>query len=226
MTREDVLKKLETQIAQLNKQFQIIRESEQKIPKLEMDRMLSDIRATYELFTVLNYHNTYGNLPATQIRQAEIPAEQEQPPVAEKQPEPVIIKTPEPVIPPEPEKKETPQPLAEPVITEKILPAEKEITPPVTKPVSEPLKEILADKFRQNKVDDLKKAIPLHEKFLYINELFQGDNGPYNEFIEMLNSRTTWEEAETIMAHAIARYNWDTDSKTFIKFFELIHRKF
>jgi hypothetical protein len=84
----------------------------------------------------------------------------------------------------------------------------------------------LFDKLRDSKVTDLKKAIPLHEKFLYISEFFQGDNVPYNEFIDAINLCSTLENAMELLASESQKSQWNTESHAFQKFSATIQRKF
>lgn len=209
MKKEEVLKKLELQINQLNNQFQIVKNQSNKIPKLEIDRMLSDIRATYELFTVLNYLNIYGeNTAISSVNQ-------------EKENETVLKKENSEIINTENIDLKTIEiKKSNPTIQSKNQTENEKTTG------KENSKEILADKFRQHKIDDLKKVIPLHEKFLYINELFMGENELYNQFIEKINKETEPENIEKYLAELTLQYKWDTESKTFLKLQEIIRRRF
>jgi len=218
------MQRLNTQLSQLNRQFEIIRQSGAKIPKLEIDRMLSDIRATYELFTVLNYLNTYqktelSSEPAATPK-AEVPEVVREEAKAIFHPEPA----PEPESP-KPEPKPQPQPQQQvPQKVQQVMSAKEKPATVFEKSVDPT--ENIADKFRQKKIDDLRKAIPLHEKFLFINELFGGDNVPYNQFIETVNASGSWNEAGALLEKAKEKYRWDEGSKVYLKFSDLIRRKF
>jgi hypothetical protein len=87
------------------------------------------------------------------------------------------------------------------------------------------VKEALADKFALSKISDLTKAIPIHEKFLFINELFQGDNVPYNAFIEKVNQPQLLDDALKTVNDYAAEYHWDFESKTFQKMLIYIQRR-
>lgn len=250
MNREEILARLKAQLLQLNRQFEVVAASGSHTPKLEMDRMLGDIRATYELFTVLNYVNTYPPAAAPVLTKEEImatlpvaeklpepPPEPVAPPVVEKRPEPIVEKLPEKQPEPVAEKKPLPVTEKQPekvyqkhadqtkeTIQEQLKKQAENVVPFYKTTDAPP--ESIADKLRQTKVEDLRKVIPLHEKFMYINELFEGDNGPYNAFVDAVSRCTTKSEAEAVIAEAAARYKWDKVSKTCIKFTELIQRRF
>lgn len=208
MNKKETIGKLEKQLSELTGQFEKLKNTDQKIPKLEMDRMLSGIRASYELFTVWNYLNTYGENDDLQEEQA-IPVVQNF--IPEKQPEiqveKVEEKAPEPIIQ---------APKTQPVLDKKEVIREKS---------QEILTTTLADKFHQSKIDNLKTAIPLHEKFLFINELFGGDNGPYNTFIDSVNHAQDMEQAANLLAESAIRYNWDIENKTYLKLQTLVLRR-
>jgi hypothetical protein len=87
-------------------------------------------------------------------------------------------------------------------------------------------KENLAEKMMNAKVVDLTKVIPLHEKFLLTNELFGKNSDHYAQFVEAMNTKTTWKEAEQLLAQAAAMYKWDPENKTALNFIALIQRKF
>lgn len=86
--------------------------------------------------------------------------------------------------------------------------------------------ENIAEKMMQKKVVDLKQAIPLHEKFHYINELFGKNADHYNQFVEAMNTKSTWKEAEGLLAQAASMYKWDPENKTALQFISLIQRRF
>lgn len=211
MNKKETIGKLEKQLAELTGLFEKLKNTDQKIPKLEMDRMLSGMRASYELFTVWNYLNTYGDINDIQEEQA-IPVVQNF--IPEKQPEIQAEKVEEPVKPvQEPIK---PVQEVQPIASKKDVIREKS---------QEILTTTLADKFHQSKIDNLKTAIPLHEKFLFINELFGGDNGPYNTFIDSVNHAQSMEQAANLLAESAIRYNWDIENKTYLKLQTLVLRR-
>ena len=84
----------------------------------------------------------------------------------------------------------------------------------------------IADRMKQNKVPDLKSAIDINHKFLFIRELFDGDSEEYKKTIEKLNTANTLEEAATILDPYRAKHNWAGKEETLNIFNEIIHRKF
>lgn len=85
----------------------------------------------------------------------------------------------------------------------------------------------VADKFsNQQKVVDLKKAIGINEKFLFINELFEGSLASYNEHIDKINSSTESNHGLSILDSLVTKYNWNTEQEIVKKFMDLVQRRF
>jgi len=84
----------------------------------------------------------------------------------------------------------------------------------------------IGDKMKQNRVADLKAAIDINHKFLFIRDLFEGNSTEYNETIEQINNAGSLEEAFKILGEKKEKYNWDQKESTFRIFNDLIHRKF
>ena len=112
-------------------------------------------------------------------------------------------------------------------------PKETEINETVA---SEP--ESLNDKLRQGKtellevlketpVKDLRKAIGINDRFVFINDLFRGDESMYERSIKTINSFNIYAEAEYWINRELkVKLGWD-NSKEIVKHFDqLIKRRF
>jgi hypothetical protein len=96
----------------------------------------------------------------------------------------------------------------------------------------------LNDKLKQTKIDlgetlteapirDLKKAIGINDRFLYINELFRGDENMYERSIKTINSFSILPEAEYwIQRELKVKIGWNQDSETVKQFDQLVKRRF
>lgn len=84
----------------------------------------------------------------------------------------------------------------------------------------------LADRLTNSKIDNLKSAIGINEKFAFITDLFSSSNENYNEAINVLNNCTDGREAKLHLNDLSIQHNWDLDSKTVASFFELIERRY
>jgi len=260
-------------------QFAIIKAYEGKIPVIELDLVMANIRDLYELFLSLQLENTGGSLPVVPRRPEETnPPEKEtvdparvspsflsfeplpsvepvpepaplepEPPYLEPVPEPappvpIPVPYPEPTyhVTPEPEPEPIPEPEPEPIpepISEPEKPAEKaqKITfdlfseatgTTLADRLREGQEKRIADKLTENKIVDLRTTIGINDKFLFINELFEGNMRVYDEIIQKLNTAVTLAQADLLMLDLKIAYNWDSDSPTVKKFVELVRRKF
>jgi hypothetical protein len=84
----------------------------------------------------------------------------------------------------------------------------------------------VGDKANTKHLSDLKKAIGLNERFLFANELFNGDVDALGKAIEELN-HVEQADAERLMNEEFAtRYKWDDENTTVITFKSLVARRF
>ncbi len=100
------------------------------------------------------------------------------------------------------------------------------------------LSESLNDKLKQGKtelmevlkespVKDLRKAIGINDRFLFINELFRGDETMYERSIKTINSFNIYPEAEYwINREMKTKLGWNNDNATVQHFDQLVKRRF
>ena len=91
-------------------------------------------------------------------------------------------------------------------------------------PSNEPMS--LMDKLKKSKIHDLKTAIPLNQKFIFMNYLFEGENSTYNDSIEKLNSFPDIHAARTYLKELAYIYNWNYEEEAVIQFIEMIERRY
>jgi hypothetical protein len=96
----------------------------------------------------------------------------------------------------------------------------------------------LNDKLKQSKIDlgdtlteapirDLKKAIGVNDRFLYINELFRGDESMYERSIKTINGFSILPEAEYwIQRELKVKLGWSDANETVKIFTQLVKRRF
>jgi hypothetical protein len=73
---------------------------------------------------------------------------------------------------------------------------------------------------------DIKAAIGINEKFLFINELFGGSMQEYTQAIQELNQARSLEEALELFENYAARYKWNPRLPGVIKLKELVQRRY
>ena len=80
----------------------------------------------------------------------------------------------------------------------------------------------LSSRLQTKPITNIQNAIGLNDKFLFINELFNGDADKYNVTIETLNKATDFNEAYNFL---VDNFQWDMDSELVQKILDLIRRK-
>ena len=74
---------------------------------------------------------------------------------------------------------------------------------------------------------DLKKAIGINDRFVFINELFRGDEAMYERSIKTINNFRILAEAEYWMIRELkVKLAWDDDKETTRHFYQLVKRRF
>lgn len=96
--------------------------------------------------------------------------------------------------------------------------------------VNEKLKQSkidLGDTYTEIPIRDLKKAIGVNDRFLFINELFRGDESMYERSIKTINSFSILPEAEYwIQRELKVKNGWDDSDALVKQFYQLVKRRF
>jgi len=93
----------------------------------------------------------------------------------------------------------------------------------IAKPVAE--KTAVSTANRQP-ISNIKSAIGINEKFIYLKELFKNNVTDYNEALEKLNNFDTYSDAEDCFQDMKTKYSWDPESKSFQGLAELLNRRY
>ena len=98
--------------------------------------------------------------------------------------------------------------------------------------------ESLNDKLKQGKtelveilketpVKDLRKAVGINDRFLFINDLFRGDETMYERSIKTINSFNIYAEAEYWISRELkTKLGWSKDHPSVLHFDQLVKRRF
>jgi len=161
-------------------------------------------------------------------------------PVIEKQPEVKPAPVPQQVISPHIEKEEPvkayiPQPKIEDIPT---FAYQQKDTTELNETVSSSVGPSLNDRLKterrelgsvlkESPVKDLKKAIGINDRFVFIEELFRGDENMYERSIKTINGFSIFPEAEYwIQRELKTKIGWDEESATVKHFDQLVRRRF
>lgn len=84
----------------------------------------------------------------------------------------------------------------------------------------------LGNRMQQSQISDLKAAIGINDKFLFINELFKGDLAGYNRAIENLNNCQSRDEAMKRLHEMRMQFNWSDNSSSFMRLSNFLMRRY
>jgi hypothetical protein len=84
----------------------------------------------------------------------------------------------------------------------------------------------IAARMQRKPISDLRSAIGINEKFLFINELFKGNMQQYNKTLDELNDFKSLQGAQTYLLELKVEYQWDEVSQAFKKLREFVERRF
>jgi hypothetical protein len=249
---------IEEKLDVIREQFEIIKTYTGKIPSIELDLIMANIRDLYELFLELDKENQpqtpvpykadteKSNVPDPGIISFE-PLRQEETLAGNdnlEEPNNLVHHETAPDVSAskvvEPFNRSTPPELKSKLFSrprEPVSPPEKSdrITFDLFSEGGSPLADKLKDQNelkRADKIDprqnirDLKSAIGINEKFLFINELFEGSLNEYENALGRLNACKEFSEASSIINLLQEKYNWEPLSESVQSFTALVRRKF
>lgn len=203
MNREMVSTRIRDLLDTLDEQLDILMEYRGTIPLIEFDLVMENIRALYEELNILRkmndaYENAVNKDPA---------------------PEPVFRQTGKPRSAP---KKESPAPGKPAKEPENDLFAGEE--PEFSIRLQEAREQSLGP--RPGTTEHLKALININDKFIFINELFDGNLRDYNETVETLNGFGSRKDAFEFIDLTCRKNLWDPSSMAFRKLREVLEKRF
>lgn len=85
----------------------------------------------------------------------------------------------------------------------------------------------LVEILKETPIKDLRKAIGINDRFVFINDLFRGDEVMYERSIKTINSFNIYPEAEYWISRELKiKLGWDTELPVVAQFDQLIKRRF
>jgi hypothetical protein len=92
--------------------------------------------------------------------------------------------------------------------------------------ITKPAEKTVAGQASRQPISNIKAAIGINEKFLYLKELFKNNVNDYNEALEKLNNFDSYMEAEDFFQELKNKYSWNPESKSFQGLAELLNRRY
>ncbi len=84
----------------------------------------------------------------------------------------------------------------------------------------------IASQMQRKTIKDLRTAIGINEKFLFLNDLFKGSMEKYNKSLTVLNEINNLDGAIIYMHELQVELQWDENSLAYRKLLDLIERRF
>lgn len=107
-------------------------------------------------------------------------------------------------------------------LNEKMAHRSKMLNEVFTQPTPE-----LASILVESRIQDLRKAISINEKYQYINSLFRGDEAMFERSVKTLNNFSIMPEAEYWMQRELLiKLGWNDEDELVQRFFSLVKRRF
>jgi hypothetical protein len=196
----------------INEQVDALRERKDKIPQIEFDLVLGNIRKLYENLHLLQRLND-------PFEHHSKPVPVQPPPAPDPAPEPMIrlAEKPRPTSRKEPQEEKKGGKEKSPDLF-----AEEEPTFNIR--LREARKESLGTE--SSRPEHLKALISINDKFIFINELFDGNLREYNETIETLNGFKDLKQAFEFFDLVRNKNLWDPSGTAFRKLQEVLEKKF
>lgn len=101
---------------------------------------------------------------------------------------------------------------------------------PISDSLNEKLKQSkkeLSEALKDTPLKDIKKAIGINDRFLFINELFKGDEAMYERSIKTINGFSIYPEAEYWIRRELkTKLGWDDQQDSVKQFDQLVKRRF
>ena len=85
----------------------------------------------------------------------------------------------------------------------------------------------LVEVLKETPIKDLRKAIGINDRFLFINDLFRGDEAMYERSIKTINSFNIYPEAEYWISRELkVKLGWNNELPAVTQFDQLVKRRF
>ncbi len=87
--------------------------------------------------------------------------------------------------------------------------------------------ETLADLHEKQGIEGIKKSITINQRFMFVNELFEGDSDEFESVVNYLDNCANKEEAlDFINMNYVQGKGWDNESEEFEEFIHIVHKRF
>ncbi|MDR3652567.1 MAG: hypothetical protein P4L34_06315 [Paludibacter sp.] len=81
----------------------------------------------------------------------------------------------------------------------------------------------LSSSLANKKIEDIKQALNIGDRFRFQRELFHGNGEDMNKTLNYINQLATLEEVQSFLQ---SKYSWDLESETVEEFLQIVRRRF
>lgn len=212
---KQLLQDMKELVSDINRHFQNAN-MDARVPLIELEILSSNIKALYDKSVVLKY--LQANIDSIKRTEPAATAAPAPPKPVEQAPQPVEVKPdPAPPIAAEPQSTPEPEPVAPQPVAER----------PALNQQFSTEQQTVGEKLQRRPISDLTKAVGINQKYLLMNDLFEGENVAYNEAINRLNNFASGHEAIQYVNKELApKYGWDTEDHAVRSFVDLVERRY
>lgn len=89
------------------------------------------------------------------------------------------------------------------------------------------VKETIASKHESTSISDLAKSISINQRYMFLSELFEGNESDYHAALEAIESRDSFDDSVEFLVQNYSRqYAWDMSSDEVKEFLKVIFKRF
>ena len=82
------------------------------------------------------------------------------------------------------------------------------------------------DRILHDRLFTIRESIDINDKFMFVKNLFDNDLAAYNDTLDKIDKILSYNDMMIFIQLLINRYNWDTQSEVYRKFYDLTTRRF
>ena len=88
-------------------------------------------------------------------------------------------------------------------------------------------KKSIAEEHEDKKVDSLSSSISINQRYMFISDLFDGNEGDYNKAIQTVDNAVTFDESVELLVQNYSRkYSWDMNSEEVKNLLKIVFKRF
>jgi hypothetical protein len=86
--------------------------------------------------------------------------------------------------------------------------------------------DTMADVWQKQSIDNIAQNIPLVQKFMFVQQLFDSSNSAYDAAIQALDQAPDYPTALNLIRQFTSQYEWSTSSEAVVELLDVVKRRF